>query len=330
MPADDTVVHLDVETPDRKVKKQEPEYSAGTAAGWLLAWFINNLSITLLNKAVFSKLDFHYPYALTAVHMCCNTAGAYMYIGATGLERRQLTPEQMKTVVWFSVLFAANIAVGNASLRHVSVAFNQVMRAMVPGTVMLINAVALKKTFSNRRKFTTIPVVLGVGMACYGDLEYTWIGLALTILAIILAASKAIVSGLVLTGSMRMHPVDLISRMAPLALLWAGLLSMGTGELTEIAARWTPLYEANAITMVMITGVLSFSLNLTSFYSNAATSPLSLCIAGNVKQVVVIVLSIVLFNTTVTPFNGCGILLVCIGGAQYSYVSHLESQSGRK
>jgi hypothetical protein len=79
--------------------------------------------------------------------------------------------------------------------------------------------------------------------------------------------------------------VDLIARMAPLSLIWALVLAAWFGELTAIHKEWTFLWESHAILVVTLTGITSFTLNLTSFFSNKATSPLSLCIAANVKQV---------------------------------------------
>jgi uncharacterized membrane protein len=41
-------------------------------------------------------------------------------------------------------------------------------------------------------------------------------------------------------------------------------------------------------------------------------------ISGNVKQVLTIVLSVVIFNLRITPLNGVGILLTLAGGAWYT------------
>lgn len=57
-------------------------------------------------------------------------------------------------------------------------------------------------------------------------------------------------------------------------------------------------------------------------YRNSAKNPTNsnqfFFYAGNVKQVLTIVLSVVIFNLRITPLNGVGILLTLAGGAWYT------------
>ena len=91
--------------------------------------------------------------------------------------------------------------------------------------------------------------------------------------------------GELLTGELKLHEIDLLSKMAPLALLQIGIVSILTGEVSEIYARWPELIQTPAPQVVLLSGLMSFSLNVSSFIANKVTSPLTLCIAANVKQV---------------------------------------------
>jgi hypothetical protein len=157
---------------------------------------------------------------------------------------------------------------------------------MVPVIVMVISMIYFKKTYSQDRKIAVIPIVIGVALAFYGDLSYTAIGAFYTILCVILAALKAIMGGELLTGDLKLHEIDLLAKMCPLALLEIGAMSILSGEMKEISERWTELCAGPAAQVVLLSGLLSFSLNVSSFIANKVTSPLTLSIAANVKQVV--------------------------------------------
>mmetsp|Transcript_54998 Transcript_54998/g.133572 ORF Transcript_54998/g.133572 Transcript_54998/m.133572 type:complete len:372 (-) Transcript_54998:64-1179(-) len=310
---------------------------------WLVLWMLNNVGVTLLNKAAFATVDFHYPYMLSAIHMVCNSIGSQVVFwslhqdsqsGQVGIfqkllgnvTRKDLDAPGKRSILAFSVVFSLNIAIGNVSLRHVSVNFNQVMRSLVPA-ITIAMGLCLGHATSKKKILAVVPVIMGVAMAVWGDMTFTPLGFFYTNLCIFLAALKVVASGELLTGSLKLHPVDLLGHMAPLAMVQCIILSFLTGEINSIASRPELFGNYYPTAVVMFSGVLSFSLNICSLMANKLTSPLTLCIAANVKQVLLILVSTIIFATPIAPLNALGIVVVLIGSARYSYVSVLEKQA---
>ena len=96
---------------------------------------------------------------------------------------------------------------------------------------MAISMIYYGKSFSMQRKLSVLPIVFGVALAFYGDMSFTTIGAFYTLLCVVLAALKAVVGGELLTGDLKLHEIDLLSKMCPLALLQIGLVSLLTGKI---------------------------------------------------------------------------------------------------
>ncbi|KAJ3038304.1 UAA transporter [Rhizophlyctis rosea] len=151
-------------------------------------------------------------------------------------------------------------------------------------------------------------------------------GFLITLLGAVLAAAKTVVTNRVQVGRLKLHPLDLLLRMSPLALGQSLFIGYFAGEWDRLPTYWASPTSKGVGWALFFNGLIAFGLNIVSFTTNKKTGALTICVAGNVKQVLSIILAIIIFHTTVSARNGLGIVITLVGGALYSYVDYLEKQ----
>jgi hypothetical protein len=107
-------------------------------------------------------------------------------------------------------------------------------------------------------------------------------GLFLTVLGTCLAALKTVITNVLQVGALRLHPMDLLLRMSPLAFVQTMWYASISGELSEILESEISF---NMTLTLMMNGVLAFFLNYVSFTANKKTSPLTMTVAGNLSYI---------------------------------------------
>ncbi|GAA5806183.1 hypothetical protein HPULCUR_011713 [Helicostylum pulchrum] len=285
---------------------------------WLGLYFVLNLSLTLYNKIILN--NFKFPYSLTAIHTLCGSVGCYILYLSGIFVPAKLGDRENIIMVMFSVLYTINIAISNVSLHLVSVPFHQMIRAMTPVFTVVLSIIFLQKHYPRKIYLSLLPVVLGVGFATSAEYEFTYIGFILTVLGAVLASVKTIVTNRVQVGRLKLNPLDLLFRMSPLAFIQCIIYAHVTGELESVKEFSAEHMTYNLASSLLLNGLIAFGLNIVSFTANKKTSALTMTVAGNVKQVLSIILSILIFDYAINSTNAFGILLTLLGGAWYGSV----------
>ena len=171
-----------------------------------------------------------------------------------------------------------------------------------------------------------VPIILGVGLATYGDYYFTQLGFILTLLGVILSALKTIAANRLMTGNLALPALEILLRMSPLAAVQSLLYSISTGE----AQDFIGFVSEGQLTLTQClalagNGVLAFLLSVSSLYTNKLAGALTMTVCANLKQCLAVLLGIVLFNVKVTMLNGYGMVITLAGAALYSKVE-LESK----
>ncbi|GAA6027386.1 hypothetical protein JCM8097_007817 [Rhodosporidiobolus ruineniae] len=297
-----------------------------TPTAWLVLYFAFNLGLTLFNKLVLQ--GFPFPWTLTAIQMLSGTIGTQIALQQGYFTQARLTTKENGIMFMFSGLYTINIAVSNLSLHLVSVPFHQVVRAMTPLFTIIISIIFVRKRHSRQTYLSLLPVILGVVFATYGDYSFTPWGFILTLLGTLLAALKTIITNRVQVGRLKLHPLDLLVRMSPLAFMQCVFFGWWSGELDRVREYGATEMTKHKAIALAVNGAIAFGLNVVSFTANKKTSALTMTVAANVKQVLTIVLAVLIFNVALNPTNLLGISLTLAGGAWYAKVE-LQEKTAR-
>lgn len=198
--------------------------------------------------------------------------------------------------------------------------FHQVVRSTTPVATILIYRFVYNRSYSRDTYISMIPLILGVGLATFGDYYFTAVGFSLTFLGVILAAIKGVATNRLMTGSLKLPAMEVLFRMSPLAALQCLLYAAGSGEITKLQASSTGLSTTSFLIGIITNALMAFGLNLVSFQTNKVAGALTISVCGNVKQCLTIFLGIILFNVRIAPLNGLGMLVAMAGAAYYSKV----------
>ena len=147
-----------------------------------------------------------------------------------------------------------------------------------------------------------LPVIAGVGFTTYGDYYFTYWGLVLTLFGTFLASLKTIVTNLLQNGipqrrlpvgdkttarmigrtgtGIKLHPLDLLGRMSPLAFIQCVVYGWASGELDGVRRFGATHMDSRRLFALCINGMIAFGLNVVSFTANKKSGPVSISVAG--------------------------------------------------
>jgi drug/metabolite transporter (DMT)-like permease len=290
---------------------------------YLFTWIFLSVGLTLLNKAVFSFGSFRFPLFISAVHMLLTWILSYVcvhYLHWFPYNDR-IDSKARTRLFLYSFLFSINIVFGNLSIKYASVSLVQVFRAIVPGITMLLSYFILGKRYTLMAVSSLIPICAGVMLTVTGEIDLTWLGLFYTVVGLLLSCLKVVLCNKFLDGY-DLNPLDLLARLSPYAFLQTMVLVYFSGEWDGLMEKWDTMFELGVFVSIVGSGVLAWLMNVTNFFTNQKTSPITLTVGGNVKQILTIIISIIIFKNVVTGTGALGIAVTIFGAGIYSYVSY--------
>eukprot|EP00322_Chrysochromulina_rotalis_P003307 CAMPEP_0115828786 /NCGR_PEP_ID=MMETSP0287-20121206/754_1 /TAXON_ID=412157 /ORGANISM="Chrysochromulina rotalis, Strain UIO044" /LENGTH=302 /DNA_ID=CAMNT_0003282015 /DNA_START=1 /DNA_END=909 /DNA_ORIENTATION=- len=284
------------------------------------AWFALNIVIGNLNGWILRD-GFSYPVLLTTVHMfCCWVlAGICLIFFMRRPDARPARARAIAKVRRLSVSFCASVACGNIALQYIYVSFAQMVTAAGPlFTIGLMYSMAGKR-YSREAYASMLPMCGGVMMCTAGELNFNLIGFLAVVAATLLRGVKSIIQGRLLTEPEdKFESLTLLYHMAGCSIPPLGAYA----ALMEHAALYDPLLRGEGAlwrwSLVFLSGFVAFFLNLCNFVVTKKTSAVTLQVLGNVKVVISIGVSLLIFRNPVSSWSAAGCIITLAGVAAYN------------
>eukprot|EP00741_Cyanophora_paradoxa_P017372 tig00020964_g16781.t2 len=292
------------------------------AVVWLTLWYFCNVFTLILNKQLFAS-GFTYPLSLTCLHFASAVVGSIICVQVFRVvPLMRLSYNAILTRCFpFAVIFCANIVLGNVGLRWIPVSFFSVVKTAVPAFTVLLEFLLFQRTYDRRIYAALVPIISGVALASYSEVNFNWTGFLACFAASILSALQTVVCAWLMdSAGIRLDAFNLLLYMAPMAT--AMLLPVAWRVEGPAIAASGALASEGTVLVLFLSGAVAFGLSATQFMAIKVTSSLSFNVAGNFKAVLAIVISVAIFRNQITILNAFGCLMAIGGVAWYVHLRH--------
>mmetsp|Transcript_25496 Transcript_25496/g.25743 ORF Transcript_25496/g.25743 Transcript_25496/m.25743 type:complete len:316 (+) Transcript_25496:123-1070(+) len=282
-------------------------------AVYIIFWIFISCSMILFNKAVLSTMDFPYPMFLTTWHMFLATVLTQIMARTTsmlpGVGEKKVTFEVMQTqILPVSLFFAVSLVLANKSYIYLSVSYIQMLKAFTPVAVLIFSYVSGLEKSSCIELYVVTVICIGVAMTSVGEMYFSLIGFTFQSLAIMAESSRLVLTN-VLMKQLKLDPLSSLYYIAPMCCLFIGTACL----LFEIQSLPLDRMQSTEFILIMLAnGAVAFTLNVAVVLLISNTSALTLTLAGIVKDILLVVLSVTVFGSPVTilQYAGYGVALL--------------------
>ncbi|KAE8124578.1 hypothetical protein FH972_019446 [Carpinus fangiana] len=265
------------------------------------------------------EINFPYPLGLTLLHMVFSSVLCFMLTKIFKILKVEegMTAEIYATsVVPIGSMFAMTLWLGNTAYLYISVAFAQMLKAIMPVAVFVLGVAAGLEIMNCRMLLVMSVISFGVLVASYGEIDINWVGVVYQMGGVVGEALRLIfMEILVKRKGLKLNPISVMYYVSPcsaLCLFFPWIFLERTKMEEHGSWNFPPL-------VLLLNCLCTFALNLSVFLVITHTSALTIRVAGVVKDWVVVLLSALLFaDTKLTIINLFGYGIAIAGVAAYN------------
>lgn len=254
----------------------------------------------MFNKVLLTTWGFRFPCLLTTWHCALATVLTQLLARTSKLlpsvEKGTVTrSDYFLRILPMAVCFAFGLVAGNMAYAYISLAYIQMIKAFTPVPLLLLSFVSGLEKPSLVLFAIVLVVSAGVTLSSVGELQFSMVGFLLQFSAVLVDCFRMILMNLLLKD-LNLDSLSLLYYTAPpsAVLIFCGFLFFEAQSLSYGA--FTP---ALCVALVF-NGLLAFTLNIAVIYLVSSTSAVVMSVSGPLKDILIVVISVLVFHSPVT------------------------------
>ncbi|KAI4375336.1 hypothetical protein MLD38_013219 [Melastoma candidum] len=291
-------------------------------------WYLLNIYFNIYNKQVLKV--YTYPATMTAFQFGCGTV-LILIMWATRLHPfPKITRSQFNVILPLAIAHSMGNILTNISLGKVAVSFTHTIKAMEPFFTVVLATLFLGERPTFWVVSSLVPIVGGVALASFTEASFNWVGFGSAMASNLTNQSRNVFSKKFMVNKEEaLDNINLFSLMTmisfvlvvPVAIYLEGI-KISPSYLQSLASQGLNVKEL--CVRAVLAGFCFHSYQQVSYMILQMVSPVTHSVGNCLKRVVVIVSSVIFFQTPISLVNSLGTALALIGVFLYSSAKRMK------
>jgi drug/metabolite transporter (DMT)-like permease len=277
-------------------------------------------SLILVNQYILKALHFPYPIFLSGLGVVTSglTAKLIVQLGFVKMQRAEAIEGWLwyKRVLPVGLSTAATLSLGNMVYLYLDVGFIQMLKSFTPVLLVLTGYLTGIETANWSTILSVIVISAGTATTCTYTPQLHMLGLFLMFLSSLTEAIKLVITQFFLQN-LKFGVVESQYILSPAAAFWLFVASIFT-ELPDMLEHnaFTIVYDH--IWMFILASIMGVGVNFITYFVIQYTSSLTMKILGTLRNILMIVVGVVVYQEVITFYQSFGYFIALVGFVGYN------------
>ncbi|KAK7203798.1 glucose-6-phosphate/phosphate and phosphoenolpyruvate/phosphate antiporter [Myxozyma melibiosi] len=279
-----------------------------------------------------------YPIFLTTWHLVFSATATQTLARATNFYNdRPLEISRdvyWKRIVPVSIFYSLSLVLSNQAYVYLNISFIQMLKATAPVAVFIVSYALGVESFRVDVLVNIWIIVFGVFVASFGEINFSTRGVVLQMLAIFFEALRLVLMNKLLHSptakteqektvynpkqgkGQSMDPLVCLYYFAPVCAITNSVLFVLSEERTKLT---TAALRELGLPILFVNALAAFLLNVSVVFLVGRTSSLVLSLCGILKDIGLVLVSSLIWRTTISKLQVVGYIIALIGMFGYKF-----------